>query len=418
MKKVMDFLRKLINNNTFLIVISLLIACTLWFYVNGYYNPDDTDTIYDVPVSINFEGSIPAQNGLTILESENASVDITVTGPRVYLATLRRDSIAVAVDLDKVTAAGSYSLPINIVIPNSDKISISDQSIYSVNVEFDKQATKEVPVEVVTKGELKADYMLDTITVSPSVINLVGPSKLLDNIDNIPVEINVSALTATQTIKSEVVIKDKNGDEIENSNITKDFDTVAVNIPVFKVKEVPVTVALVNSSGGSDEAIFKTEITPSTIRVAANETDLQEYNQLILGTIDTSQYDGNTVVNFDIVSPSGIRLIDDVEKVSVKLSLDTYHTTTFAIPTVEVEFSNVPEGILPSITTGSISVKLRGVPANIDSLTADDIKANIDMNSVTATNGTVALPVTFTIKDQSNVGVIGKYTLNVNLNKS
>ena len=418
MKKVMDFLGKLVNNNTFLIIISLVASFTLWFYVNGYYNPEDTDSIYDVPVAINFEGSIPEQNGLTILDSENATVDITVSGPRVYLATLRRDSITVTADMDKVTSAGSYSLPIKIAIPNSDKLTIIDQSIYSVNVEFDKQASKEVPIEIITKGELKADYMLDTITASPSVINLTGPEKLLDNIDSIPIEINVAPFTTTQTIKANVVVVDKNGDEVVNKNLTKDYDTVAVNIPVYKVKEVPITVALVNSSGGSDESIIKTEITPSTIRVAANEADLQEYTQLILGTIDTAQYDSNSVVNFEVVSPSGIRFIDDVSKVSVKLSFDSYKSTAFSVSTTGLEYSNVPEGILPSTSVGSISVKFRGVPANVDALSPEDVTAHIDMNTVTATTGTVSLPVTFTINDQPNVGVIGKYTINVNLNKS
>lgn len=418
MKKVMDFLGKLVNNNTFLIIISLVASFTLWFYVNGYYNPEDTDSIYDVPVAINFEGSIPEQNGLTILDSENATVDITVSGPRVYLATLRRDSITVTADMDKVTSAGSYSLPIKIAIPNSDKLTIIDQSIYSVNVEFDKQASKEVPIEIITKGELKADYMLDTITASPSVINLTGPAKLLDNIDSIPIEINVAPFTTTQTIKANVVVVDKNGDEVVNKNLTKDYDTVAVNIPVYKVKEVPITVALVNSSGGSDESIIKTEITPSTIRVAANEADLQEYTQLILGTIDTAQYDSNSVINFEVVSPSGIRFIDEVSKVSVKLSFDSYKSTTFSVPTTSLEYSNVPEGILPSTSVGNISVKFRGVPANIDALSPEDVTAHIDMNTVTATTGTVSLPVTFTIKDHPNVGIIGKYTINVNLNKS
>lgn len=418
MKKVMDFLGKLVNNNTFLIIISLVASFTLWFYVNGYYNPEDTDSIYDVPVAINFEGSIPEQNGLTILDSENATVDITVSGPRVYLATLRRDSITVTADMDKVTSAGSYSLPIKIAIPNSDKLTIIDQSIYSVNVEFDKQASKEVPIEIITKGELKADYMLDTITASPSVINLTGPAKLLDNIDSIPIEINVAPFTTTQTIKANVVVVDKNGDEVVNKNLTKDYDTVAVNIPVYKVKEVPITVALVNSSGGSDESIIKTEITPSTIRVAANEADLQEYTQLILGTIDTAQYDSNSVINFEVVSPSGIRFIDEVSKVSVKLSFDSYKSTTFSVPTTSLEYSNVPEGILPSTSVGNISVKFRGVPANIDALSPEDVTAHIDMNTVTATTGTVSLPVTFTIKDHPSVGIIGKYTINVNLNKS
>lgn len=416
MKKIMNFFSKLSNNNTVLFCVSLLIACVLWFYVNGYYNPEDTININDIPVTVNFEGSIPDENGLTVLDHDDRSVDIKVTGPRVYLSTLRKDSVEVTVDMDAVTAAGSYSLPINIELPNSDKLQITEQSVYNVNFVFDKEATKNVPVEVVTVGSLKDDYMLGTVTVSPATVNLTGPATLLDTIEKIPVEVNVSPFTITQTVKKDIVIADKNGDEIANTRLVKDFDTVSVNLPVYKVKEVPVTVALVNSSGGSDEAIIKTEISPKTVRVAANEADLQEYNQLILGTIDTAQYDSASVINFDIISPSGITIIDDVSKVTVKLSFESFHTASFTIPSTKISFSNVPKGINPS-ASGSITVKLRGIPSQIDSLKSDAIRANVDMGTVTATDGSVTLPVTFTVNDIDNVGVIGKYTVNVNLNK-
>ncbi len=415
--KLLNGTKKILNSNAFLLVISFICAWALWFYVNGYYNPNDKTDFEDIPVTIAMEGSIPDQNGLTILSKDDVNIDLRVSGPRIYLANLKKDSISVTVDLDSVTGPGNYSLPINISLPNSDKLTIANQSVNKMNIAFDIKDQKTVPVEIQTMGAPVEGYMIGNITPSPSSVTIVGPKQILDTVDSVPIQVDISTLTSGITLRPQVIIADRNGSVVGN-NVSCDFDMVSVNVPVFKIKEIPLSVALVNNIGGSDEAVVSYEIIPSSIRVAANESDLQEYSQLILGTIDTSQYDSDATVKFDLVSPSGLTIIDEVKSVSVKLSYGTYHTKTFDIPADKVIFNNLPDGIKATVSE-PITVKLRGVPAVVDALTADDIKANIDMSTVTATNGTVTQPVTFTFDTDvgNKVGVHGKYTAVVNINK-
>ncbi len=415
--KLLNRIKKIVNSNIFLLVISFVCAWALWFYVNGYYNPNDKTDFDDIPVTIAMEGSIPDQNGLTILSKDDVNVDIRVSGPRIYLANLKKDSISVTVDLDSVTGPGNYSLPIKINLPNSDKLTIANQSASKMNISFDIKDQKTVPVEIQTMGVPVEGYMIGNITPSPSSVTIVGPKQILDTVDSIPIEVDISTLTSGITLRPQVIITDRNG-SVVGSNVSSDFDMVSVNVPVYKIKEIPLSVALVNNIGGSDEAVVSYEINPSSIRVAGNESDLQEYNQLILGTIDTSRYDNDASVSFDLVSPSGLTIIDEVKSVSVKLTYGTYHTKSFEIPAASVVLNNLPDGIKATVSE-PITVKLRGVPNVVDAINVEDITANIDMGTVTATNGTVTQPVTFTFKNDvgNKVGVHGKYTAAVNINK-
>jgi ABC-type uncharacterized transport system fused permease/ATPase subunit len=60
-------------------------------------------------------------------------------------------------------------------------------------------------------------------------------------------------------------------------------------------------------------------------------------------------------------------------------------------------------------------VRLRGLSADVMSISANDIRAVVDLSSFTATLGNVSVPVTFTVADGKNVGVVGKYTVTVTI---
>lgn len=419
--KFVDSLKKILESQIFLIVVSFILAWALWFYVNGYYNPNDTDRYDSLPVAVNLEGSIPQQNGLTILSMDTVTVDIKVEGPRIYLTNLKKDAIEVYVDMDSVTTEGSYSLPIVVNLPNSDKLTISSQSVSRVNIVFDKETTKSVPVEVKTAGSPLKDYMVGNITVSPTNIQVTGPQKILDTIDSVPVTVDVSSLTKTTTLKPNVVLYDRNGSEITADNVSTDFDVLTLNVPIYKMKEVPLAVTLVNASGGDDSGIMSYTVEPAQITIAASETDLEEYNQLVLGTVDTSKYDGDTEIEFDLSLPSGITVVDDVSSVKVKLTFSSYHTASITLPNSSIVFNNVPEGVNPTVASGYFTVKVRGVPSAIENLDESSIVANVDMSTVTATNGNVTLPITFTCSESEalsgKIGISGKYAANVNLTK-
>ena len=405
-------IRKILDNKIFWIVLSFLISFSLWFYVNGVYNPQDSKEYTDIPVSVTFEGSIPQQNNLAILKREDLEIDIKLKGSRVALANLAKDDIKAYVDLSSVTVAGEYDLPITVTLPGTS-LMVAEQSETSISMSFDKFERKQVEAKIVTNGKVKDGYMLGDVTVSPNSMKVEGPASLLATVENFLIEIDVTGLNAVKTARHNVVYIDADGEVVNGKYLISEFSSVSVNIPVYFVKEVPLVVNGLNKSGGSDATMFNYKVKPATVRIAGPEADLETLNQIVVDTVDTSRISYSETYNQDLTVPTGYRLLDDVQQVLVTVSIQDSMSKLFTLKDFSIE--NAGEGIKATIQDKSINVRVRGLSADISSFTKDDIVAVVDMSGFASARGTVSVPVTFRIAEGKNVGVVGKYTVSVNI---
>jgi YbbR domain-containing protein len=408
----MSKIRKLMNSQVFWLVLSFLISFSLWFYVNGVYNPQDTKDFSNIPVTVAFDGSIPQQNNLAILKSEDLTVDIKLEGSRVALANLSKDEIAARVDLSSVTVAGDYELPITVTLPGTSLL-ISSQSVSSIKMSFDKLDRKQVDAKIVTDGQVKDGYWLGEITASPGTMKVEGPASLLAKVENYLIEVDVTGLNAVKTMRQNVVYIDADGEVVDGKYLSGEFSSVSVNIPVYYIKEVPLVVTGLNKSGGSDATMFHYEVSPSSVRIAGPESEMELLNQIVVDTVDTSKIEYRDSYSKELTVPTGIKLLDDVESVDVVVTIEDGTTRRLTIN--EFSLENVDEGVNARVQEASLTVRLRGLSADVMSISANDIRAVVDLSSFTATLGNVSVPVTFTMADGKNVGVVGKYTVTVTI---
>ncbi len=407
----MTKIRNMLDSKVFWLALSFLIAFSLWFYVNGVYNPQDTKEYTDIPVTITFDGSIPQQNNLAILKSEDLTVDIKLEGSRVALANLSKDEIAARVDLSSVTVAGDYDLPITVILPGTNLL-ISNQSVSSIKMSFDRLDRKQVEAKIVTDGKVKDGYWLGEITASPSSMKVEGPASLLARVENYLIEVDVTGLSTVKTLRQNVVYIDADGGVIDGKYLTGEFSSVSVNIPVYYIKEVPLVVTGLNKSGGTDATMFDYQVTPSTVRIAGPESDMELLNQIVVDTVDTSKIEYYENYTKELTVPTGIKLLDEVESVSVVVRIEDSVTRRFTLREFTVENA---DGAQVQVQDRSLTVKVRGLSDDIMSISDADIRAVVDVSAVVATKGTVSVPVTFTVTEGKNVGVVGKYTVTVKI---
>ncbi|MEG1932917.1 MAG: hypothetical protein RR075_07380, partial [Pygmaiobacter sp.] len=67
MKKKISFSR-LFDNKQFNVVVSILVAVLAWLLVSLYVNTEDTSTIEDVPVKLDYSASAYQSMGLSIVD--------------------------------------------------------------------------------------------------------------------------------------------------------------------------------------------------------------------------------------------------------------------------------------------------------------------------------------------------------------
>ena len=92
------------------IAISILVAVTLWLYVDYQKHPNVTMTFRDVPVEFSGEDTTLADKGYMLLSCENTTIDIRLKGSRSVISDLDRSSLRVVADTSSITETGGKTL--------------------------------------------------------------------------------------------------------------------------------------------------------------------------------------------------------------------------------------------------------------------------------------------------------------------
>ncbi len=235
-------MKKLMENDIFLRVISLFIALLCWIYIVLITNPDIEVKITGLPVTLADHQTIKNE-GYVVSNDINMTVDIKVKGTRQRLASLDRESIFAYVDLSDCVGKKTYELPINIKLPYED-IKLVNKSVQKVSVSVDNYITREFPVDFAYKGELKnKNYFIKETKLLASKVSVSGPESIIKTVERSTVIIDISGASDDISGFAPVEFYNSNNDRIVSKNIdvkTKDISYKSVVYQKKNVEIIPV----------------------------------------------------------------------------------------------------------------------------------------------------------------------------------
>ena len=159
-------------------IFAIIFAFGLWIYVaigNNYTYQREIRILYT---------NLP--DSLIIVDSVS-SIDVTFSGRGGALFSIWAAPPRAQCDL-KETNVGKISIsPQELKIPVGYGPLRIDYNMTKITVNIDKKVTKEMKIEVPTKGTLKQDYAIDEISVLDTV-RAVGPRKILENMNELSTE--------------------------------------------------------------------------------------------------------------------------------------------------------------------------------------------------------------------------------------
>lgn len=218
----------LMDNNKFVFVLSLFIAFIVWVTVAMYKSPDESFTIYNVPISIDTENSIVSQRGYEKFWQSDEKIDVTVRGPRYLITGLTADDILVSANLNTVDTAGISELTLKARLrEDSQDITISTVSKTSIEVYFDAELEKQFNIQLdgnAVAEHIAEGYMLADAELVVSTITLKGPETEINKIkrvvanpqfsqelmyktDTIPVDLSFEGETAADTVSANKYVR-------------------------------------------------------------------------------------------------------------------------------------------------------------------------------------------------------------------
>jgi len=168
-------IRRLVTHNFGLKLLSVLLALSLWMFVN--FGERDTEESLKVPLELR---NIPAH--LMITSPRVDFVDLRVSGPRTLLGRIDRNRLAVGLDLNGVrpgpavfhVAAESLNLPRGVRVVRINPA--------EVTLEMERIAHKTVPVHLRLTGKLPADLQVSDTHASPETVQLTGPASDIEDV--------------------------------------------------------------------------------------------------------------------------------------------------------------------------------------------------------------------------------------------
>ena len=409
-----DFLKSIpykLRHNVGLKLFSLVLAFVVWLLVVAYYNPETTNLIRDIPVTINYNDSILEDQGLILVTIPEETVDVQVEGRRENLALISKEKVSAKVDLSSVTKAGEYDLPIVIGVDGQTITTVS-QSIDRITLKFEKAIKTQFTVDAVAEGKVAKGYVLEKVA-NPTVVTVTGPDSVVSKIGTIQAVVSQEKFIESGVYDATIRYMDKDGKELDATFLALDTETVKINVNLYSEKNVPLQVDMINSAGGNDTAYLIPKIEPATITIAGSEDTLAEINSISLGTLDVAELTENYSEEIALILPNGVKNLDSVEKATVTLSFEGVTSKQFEINSSKIKVENAAKGDSIDLPEGKIVITVRGNSSDIEKLKASDIALYIDCKNQSLPAGSNRMNVYCGFPEGYKVGAVGKYELTV-----
>ncbi|MDC2867099.1 MULTISPECIES: CdaR family protein [unclassified Bacillus (in: firmicutes)] len=385
---------KLMDNHWFLRGIALLLAIMLYMSTNidknvsDNFNPspfpvgDTTETISGVPVSAYYDEDKYIVSGIP----EKVSVTLEGQNNVVAAAKVKRQ-FEVFVNLRGYTP-GTYEVPLKYSgVPNNLHLKVQPAKI---QVTIKKKEVKSFPVEVkyLNENQVQKGTVIDKPIVKPGTVEVAGTTEQLSQIALVRAYVDLKGINKTVTKEAQIVLYDKDGNQLD---LKTDSSTVNVTVPVSSPEK---TVSLdVTKKGSLQEGITVTSIKvePSEIEIYGSKDVLDNITSLEGIEVDLSKITESTTFDASVSLPKGVTKADPSQvKVTVEVRKQQRKTIT-DIPLQVNGLSDLLTMKFSDPQNGKISVDVSGDASIIEKISADQIKASINVGNMSA--GTHDVPI-------------------------
>lgn len=405
--------KKMDKQKIIFLVLSCLVAVTLWIFVDVTGGESVEIEIKDIPIEYLYGDTVLAQRGLMLLEEGTTqTVDVKLTATRWNSTSLDRSAVRATVDLTDVTEIGTQRLTISIFY-NSEAEGITKKSTTPTmaTVNIGELYHKEVEVRCERVGTVAEGYSAGELQLSPSVVEIRGQQEDIDPVSYVKVVLQYEEATATITEDLEFQYYDANDQLLSGEGIHASVDTITATLPINVTKELQLTMNFIESPGARLQNT-DWDIEPSSILVSGDAELLRDVESIVLDDFELAALDSNTRYSYTIPLPEGCENLSGVTKATLTISFQDMKSAPVA--TTNIRCENVPEGKSASILTEQLTVVVFGTSADVDAVTGEDLEAVADLTDFGSAAGTYTVLVTIR-STKGDLGISGTYQIRVTL---
>lgn len=395
------------------ILLSIALAVIFWAYVRAAVDPNGTTVIHNVRVEAGGTSVLTSQ-GLTVAEINPQVIELKVEGPTSARTELLRNRSGLSVRVDVSSCVeGENTLRYRPVWPENVNTDDLRAETATVAVKVEKLYTQSFDVKFQLDGKVATNYQMGTPAIEPGQVIVSGPVEQVNQVGSVAAILKVEELSERFAGDLPLVPLDKQGSPLTGLELTLSAESAYVVVPVVVTKEVPLTVNLVPGGGATAEDA-KRDIDPPSIVVSGSEADLEGLEEISLGSIDLSNVVGTKDFPFAITLDPSLTNESGLTTATVTVTVEGLDTEVFAVS--NIRHTTPPDGYTVEVVTQSVLVTVRGPAEDLAGIDASQIRVVADLSNVT-TQGTQLVPARVYLDGSSTVGVVGGYSISVNISR-
>ena len=411
-------IRKIFNNKKIAISFSIIVAFVFWLSISINETPEREQTFSNLKINVSREGTVLETLGIDVVDDISLkTASVTVHGPNYIVSSLKNEDIIVHADISDITTPGEYT--VNLVASRnstSSGYSFINVNPSSITLEFDYIDTKEFTVVPVVNGVSAVDGLIAESAIvnnsDDATLVIKGPRTEVDKIHSVMAIAEANkTLSSTTSFDAELKLFDENGVEIDKKPFNISRDSIKISVPISKKNTFSIKPTFNNVSNQNLVSNISYSLSLSSASVIGPPETIESMKHIELSPIDITKVTvGNNVFEVKPILPDGVKLLDGIETVKITFNVSGYKEKTINISNFEIK--NKPQGIKDVSTPGLVkNVKICGPAGVIDSISAEDFVAYIDLSGKSAGEHTI----TFSISSVKYPGVwqVGSYSVNV-----
>lgn len=410
---------KKIFSNWGLKLLSLLIAFALWVVVVLIDNPPDTKPLRNIPVELVNEEELTEKGKVyEILDNSDIVRKVTVRGPKKVVSQLTENDIIATADVSKLTNMDTIQVEFNIPKYNDDlEITTGDgDAVVKLFVEESKSAN--IPLRVLTKGEVKEGYQFDYAKTNENRINIWGGASKIDEVSYAAVTVDINNIDSELSTSETIRLYDKEGNELDSTNIHKKAETMHVTVTVLATKTVPVRYEVTGTPAAGYRETGVLESTPDTVKIAGSASVLSGIGSITIPEelLNVTGQTEDLLCVYDIRDylPDGVALAKDGFNgtVSVTVYIEKEVQKRMSVSSGNIHVVNLPEGFTAERNDDETvyDLQVTGLNAEISLLNESAVRGTVDIGAWMAEQGmeelvpgTYDIPVDFGFVEEITV---------------
>ncbi len=388
---------KFLNNSNTLIYLSLILAFGAFYVIDRkVIDLSDTEALVLSNQPIKAEYNEEAY----VVEGIPSSADIILMGRKsdLYLAEQLGDH-QLTLDLTDLSEGPQkvdikYNNPINSL---GFKV---DPSRVTLVIYPKVSESKTLTTDILNTDKLGSTLVISNVELDRDEVIIKSYKEKLEKVASVKALVDVNALNATAagtyTLENvKLIAYDEKGTEIKDIEIVPETVTATVTV-TSPSKVVPIKIVPVGEVA-SGSAINTINSNVNTITLYGEDSVLDAIDEIKV-EINVNGLSEDKTYQETIIKPTGIRSMSNTN-VTIKVTMEKETSKEFT--GIPIQFENLDSSkyraLAKTAEETKVDVVVKGVKSILNKLSADDIKAYVDLSDLS--EGTIRVPVQVTGSD-------------------